>query len=254
MQETHFLIKYHWVFSLGIGVGFLVALQSAAAPSLDFIKLVLYFGFFLALASLYNHWYLTRISKRNIWTIVRMGLLLIGGVGLFLSAPTPAVRGLFLIVSVAVITFFEFVIGTYSENLLLSEVVLSSFGGFTGLAAEAFLYSPQYRFFCLLGAFAFSLFLARSFFENLPVRRPAKLISAFAIAWFMGQIFWAASFLPSHFFSIAVLLTGIFYTFLAANFHYLFNNLDHKKLQFHLLVLSLCVGIVFLSTPWGIIE
>jgi hypothetical protein len=130
--------------------------------------------------------------------------------------------------------------------------LFSAFGAFTGFGGWAFLYTPSLRFYYSFGIFIFIFLLCRSFFEFTPKPNKNKLVSSLGLALLMTECFWATGFLPQHFTALGLGLTAVFYVSIVVNYHYLFDNLDFKKIQFHLLVAAACVIMVFLSSPWRI--
>lgn len=257
-QQT--AVKYHPFISLLTGAGFLAAVQTAASPHLNYGALVpfgrlwLWFLGLVVALTLYNRWYLALLDKMNIWTMVRPVLLLCGAIALFLAAPSPFIRGVFLLLSIGVIAFFESALTAFSENLLINETLFTAFGLFEGFGAWAYLYAPNQRFYFALAVFGLVFLLTRAFFEYTPQKARTKTAAALAMSLLCGEIFWTSGFLPQHFTVIALSLTAVFYCGLIINYHYLFNNLDFKKIQFHLMVAAVCVGLAFVSTPWRIVS
>ncbi len=253
-EKGRIITKYHFWFSLLIGVAFLVVLQTGVSPRFSFSKFVPWLLFFEAIVFFYNKTYLGQIGQKGNWKALRIPLLILAGSAAFLVAPTPFLRAMFLLLSVGVVAFFESAMGAFSESLLLSEVVFSAFAAFLGGGGFAFLYVPQNRFYVAIGIFVYIALLSRCFFEYAAVSAKVKLISSLGVSLLISEMFWAAGFLPQHFTPVAILLVGLYNLALVMNFHYFFNNLDFRKIQFHILFSAACIILVFLFTPWRIIN
>jgi hypothetical protein len=50
-----------------------------------------------------------------------------------------------------------------------------------------------------------------------------------------------------------LVLFNIFYLCLILNYYHLFHLLNFKKIQFHLVLIAVCVLLVIFSTPWSIL-
>jgi hypothetical protein len=174
--------------------------------------------------------------------------------GADLIITSPFLRGVFLLVSVGIIASFEGALAAYSENLLINEVLFTAFAAFCSTSAWAFLYAPHFSFYIALIVFAFIFLLSRSFFEYTLSSPKAKTISSLASALLIAELFWALSLLPQHYSVLSVALTATYYLILVTNYHYLFNNLDFKKIQFYFLFAALCIILVFFTTPWKILN
>jgi hypothetical protein len=247
------MLKQHKFISFVWGLLFLIVLQIFATPEPVFRFLVPAFLLYVAVVTAYNRWYLLQAQKYNFWIALRPMLLLFSGFGLFLIIPSQFLRGLFLIISVAVITFFEIILGNFAENILLNETLLIAFGLFFSFAAF-YQYTPGYGFLYLAGVFAGSSLLARSFYEFTPQPASGKLAGSLILGLFCGEFFWALNFLPLHFSALAIILFNLFYFCLILNYYYLFHILNFKKIQFHLFLIAGCSLAVLIATPWKIIQ
>jgi hypothetical protein len=256
MQEAKsgFLIKYHFWFSLAVGVLFLVVLQTAVNPSFSFARFMPWLFALEIGAFFYNKAYLKAISQYTLWKAMRIPLLIFAGACLFVVMPTPFLRGWFLLAGVGIVAFFQSVIGSFSENFLLSEILFSAFAVFLGGGGFAFLYTPQNRFYVAIAVFFYVILLSRCFFEYAPVSDKTKLVASMGVGLLASEMFWVTGFLPQHFSAIAVLLAALYNLSLVVNFHFFFNNLDLKKVQFHILFSAACIILVFLFTPWRILS
>lgn len=244
--------KLHNILSLCIGLLFLLILQKLSISRPVFRILVPVFGLFVLLVSAYNRWYLQQLQKYNFWIVLRHALLLLAGLGLFLILPNSGLRGAFLVTSVLLIAFFEYFLGSFSENILMLEILVIAFGLFMALAAGAQDY-PGYGSWFVILAFAASLLLSRCFYEFIPQPSRTKLVVSLTLGLLMAQLFWAFSFLPFHFSALAVMLFNLYYFCLALNYYYFFETLNLKKMQFHLGLVVAASAAVILATPWKII-
>src|SRR5882724_5490584 len=101
------MLKYHKLIPFCIGLVFLIVLEKFATPQPVFRFLLPAFLIYLLVILFYNRWYLKALDKYNFWLGLRSMLLLAAGFGIFLGLFNDFLRGLFLIVSVILITFFE---------------------------------------------------------------------------------------------------------------------------------------------------
>ncbi len=182
-----------------------------------------------------------------------MMLLLASAFGLFLIIPTEGFRGLYLIITVGLISLGEIILGKEGENILLNETLIIAFGLFLTFSAF-YQYIPTYSVIYAIGVFVSASLLARSFYELLPQAGYSKLVGSVTLGLFCSEIFWALNFLPFHFSVQGVLLFNIFYLCLILNYYHQFHNLNLKKIQFHLLLIVGCSLVVLLFTPWNIIQ
>lgn len=244
--------KHHKFVSFAIALAFLIVIQRFATPEPIFRFLVPAFLVLTILVTIYNRWYLKKIQKYNHWLAVRPLLLLCAGFGLFSVLPSEGVRGLFLISSVLLITFCEFLVGAKAENFFVNETLIIAFGIFCAFCAF-YQYAPTYSIYYVIGMFVGSGLLARSFYEFLPISEKAKIVGSIMLALFCAQIFWALSFLHLHFSALAFVLFSIFYFLMTVSYYHVFHILSFKKIQFHLFLVSACIILVLISTPWSLI-
>ena len=127
-------------------------MQKFATPQPIFRFLAPAFIFYAAVMAEYNRRYLKILGKYNIWTLVRSVMLLAAAFGVFLVIPSENFRGLFLIITVGVITVAEIILGYSAENLLLNETLLIAFGLFFYFFG-AYFYIPSFQILYLLGTF-----------------------------------------------------------------------------------------------------
>ena len=246
------MIKHHKIISFVIGLLFLAVMQEFGTPQPVFRFLLPAFIIYAGLATWYNRRYLLANNKYNFWVLIRPLLLLCAGFGLFLIIPSVGLRGIFLLVTVATITFVETILGNLAENIMLNETLLIAFGLFLACFAGYF-YAPQYDPWYLAAVFLSGSLLARSFYELVPKPNKAKIIGAITIGLFCCELYWALNFLPLHFSALSLMLFNIFYLCLILNYYQLFQLLNFKKIQFHLFLIVICSLLVVFATPWSIL-
>lgn len=256
------MFKYHKLVSLLIGLLFLAVVQTFSKPVPVFRFLLAAFVIYVAAVAWYNKKYLQDSGRYTFWAIVRPMLLAFAGLGFFFFLPSEGLRDLFLLSSVALIFSFEVFLGNFSENFLVSEILVVAFGLFLTLFGLDF-YFPgvslakfgQLSFQPLygLGIFFSVYLLSRSLYEYTPLETAQKNLSAAVMGLFSTQIFWALGFLPLHYTAAAFLLLNFLYACLMFHYYFLFNNLNLKKVYFHAGLFLVCAGLVMLTTPWKVI-
>ncbi|MCL5009070.1 MAG: hypothetical protein M1400_01880 [Patescibacteria group bacterium] len=256
------MFKYHKLISLFIGLLFLAVLQTYSRPVPVFRLLVAAFLIYVAAVGLYNRKYLQAADRYTFWGLVRPALLAASGLGIFFFLPSEGLRNLFLLVSVGTIFLFEVFLGNFSENFLVSEILVVAFGLFLSLAgldfyfpsfgdagAGGFSLQPLY----LAGVFLIVYLLSRSLYEYTPLNSAQKNLAAAVMGIFCTQLFWSLSFLPLHFTAAAFLLLNFFYLCLMLYYYQIFNTLNLKKIYFHFGLFAVCASLVLLTTPWKVI-
>jgi len=253
------MLKYHKLISLLIGLLFLAVLQTFSRPVPVFRFLISAFVLYILGVAWYNKKYLESLGKYSFWAILRPILLAFAGLGIFFFLPSEGLRSFFLLSAVGLIFSFEMFLGNFSENFLVSEILVVAFGLFLTLFGLEF-YFPgvgtaavrQYSFQPLygLGIFLAVYLLARSLYEYTPLDALQKNLSAAVIGLFCTQVFWALGFLPLHYTAAAFLLLNFLYISLMLHYYHLFNNLNLKKIYFHAGLFLVCASLVFLTTPW----
>ncbi|HYV33528.1 MAG TPA: hypothetical protein VE973_01635, partial [Candidatus Limnocylindria bacterium] len=243
------MLKYHSIISFCIGLLFLIVVQEFATPEPIFRFLIPAFLLYAGGVTVYNRWYLKQVEKYNFWILIRPMLLLAAGFGIFLVIPSFGIRGIFLILTVVMITFFEFILGNLAENILLNETLIIAFGLFFAFfGAYHYLPAPEIwnhwgwviPFLYLLGIFGGSFLLTRSFYEATPQSEKNKLVSSITIGLFCAELYWVLNFLQFHYSVLSLILFNIFYLCLILNYYHLFHNLNFKKIQFHLGLIFFC--------------
>ncbi len=248
------MIKYHKIISVIISLGFLILLQKFSVPRPIFRFLVPAFLIFVFVITIYHRWYLKQIQKYNFWTLLRPVLFFGSAFAIFHIIPGDFLRGVFLLAIVVLSSLFEIFLGNFAENIALNETLIIAFGAFMSISASALLYAPGFQTWYLAAIFLATFLVTRSFYEFIPSQPSVKTIASAVIALFCVETFWALTFLPFHYSSSALMLFNIFYFCLILNYYFAFNTLSTRKFQFHLGLMVVCSGFVFLLTPWKIIS
>jgi hypothetical protein len=247
------MAKYHKLTSLICSVLFIVVVQLFAAPTPRFRFLIPAFFLYLGIVGLYNYAYLKFFNQYTIWNWLRMILFLIAWFALFLIIPTNALRGLFFIVGLGLIYFFERMLGNVGEQVLFNEILVSAFA--FCMALFGFHWYFQFSsLVSLLLVFTSLTLVIRSSFASIPASSYVQWVGSIALGLFMTEVFWALSFWPLHYSALALILFSIFYFCWAMQYYFLFNHVTPKKIQFHLLLSAVCIAIILLVTPWSIIK
>ncbi|MBI3231484.1 MAG: hypothetical protein HYZ51_00145 [Candidatus Doudnabacteria bacterium] len=246
------MLKYHKIFSIALGLLFMVVLVVFSNPTPVFRFILPAFLAVLLLTFLYNRWYLQALNKYNIWLIIRPLLLETSGFIMYLLLLNSFFRGGFLVATVFFIAVFEIMLANFSENLLLNETLLTAFAfcfSFFGFSW----WVPGFLYLYFFGLFLALLLLSRSFFDYTAQTSGIKWLNAFIASFLSVQIFWASSFLPFHYSVLAILLLNYFYVLVVLDYHSLYNTLSPKKVKFYFSLAGICLLFAFSATPWTIV-
>lgn len=247
------MLKHHKIIAFCISLTFLIVVQKFATPEPIFRFLLPIFLAYVGAVTLYNNWYLKQTQKYNFWALLMPELLLAAAFGVFLIIPSENFRGLFLILTVLITAFYEIILGNFSESIVLSEILIIAFGLFLIFFASYY-YAPVYQPLYLTGIFVGSALLARAFYELVPKSGKTKMVAAITLGLFCAELYWVLNFLHFHYSVLSLLLFNLFYFCLILNYYHSFQNLNMKKVQFHLLLIGLCSVAVLLATPWKIVN
>jgi hypothetical protein len=245
--------KYHNVISLVISVAFIVIIQLFASPQPTFRYLVPAFFLYVAVVGSYNYWYLQSLNKFSVWVWMRFPLLLGGWFTLFLLAPSSVLRGMFLVIGLVLLYFFESFVDSFGEQLLFNQVLLTAFTFFISLFAFNW-YFQFASFYFLLATFGLVTILTRSSFAATPVPVPLQWVGSVALGLFTAEVYWSLSFLPFHYSALGLILFAVFYCAWSLYYYFLFNHITMKKIQFHLSLSSVFIILILILTRWSIIK
>ena len=247
------MLNYHKIFSIGLGLLFMVVLQVFSTPQPIFRFLLPAFLGVLAITFFYNRWYLRQLGKYNFWIIIRPLLLETSGFFVYLLLFDSFSRGVMLVISVFLIAGFEIMLANFSESVMLNETLIAAFG--FCFAFFGFLWwVPPLSYLYFAGLFLSLFLLARCFYDFLPQDGRAKWMNALTVSFLSIQVFWAASFLPFHYSALSILVLNFFYLALVLNYHNLFHTLTAQKVKFYFSLSIISLVVVFSATPWTIID
>jgi hypothetical protein len=133
-------------------------------------------------------------------------------------------------------------VDSFGEQVLFNQILLTAFTFFISLFAFNW-YFQYSSFYFLVASFVLTTLLTRSSFASTPVPISIQWIGAIALGLFITQTYWALSFLPFHYSALGLILFAVFYCVWTLYYHYLFNHITIKKVQFHL---SLSLGFIIL--------
>lgn len=243
--------RAHIIISAVIAILFLVITQIFASPLPVFRFLVPSFLAFVLAVSLYNRWYLLDQNRWNVWVWVRFPLFLLSWFGLFFLVPSGLGRGLFLLVSLPIIFFFESLVGNTGQQIGWNEFLLTC----AALLLTLFGFSYYFQLpgvLYLLGVFLSVAVVVRSSLELVPHDSMVKWVASLALGLFATELFWAVSFLPLYYSALAIFTFNVLYVLWIIYYHYLYRTLTRKQVQFHLLLALLLVLVMLMATPWSI--
>lgn len=245
--------RNHKVVSALFAVAFVVLVQWFASPMPVFRFLIPAFLVYLGAIMVYNWLYLRAHHHFNPWLFIRLPVFLVFWFSLLFVIPLGFGRALFLLVSIPVIFFFETLLENTGQQIGWNVFLLSLASLLIGLYGFNF-YFPLTGLVYLLLLFAGTLVLVRSAVDTVPHDSSVKWLAALVLALFSAELFWVLQFLPLHFSVLAVLNFNILYLLWAIYYHYLYQTLTARQIQFNiLLALGLSI-IVLLSSPWSILN
>ncbi len=245
------LKRLHLIISAVIAILFLVSAQIYASPNPVFRFMVVAFTLFVVSVALYNRWYMRKQEQWNVWVWLRLPYFLVTWFGIFFLIPSGVGRGLFLLISVPIIFFFESLAGNTGQQLGWNEFLLTS------AALLLTIFGSSYYFLLPGVLYLFIVFvsvsvLVRSSFELVPDPPLIKWIASLSLGLFVTELFWAVSFLPLHYSALAIFTFNLLYVLWIIYYHYLYKTLTRKQVQFHLVLALTLALIMFISTPWSI--
>jgi hypothetical protein len=244
-------VRTHIIISAVIAIAFLVIIQMFASPLPVFRFLVPAFILYVGVVAGYNYWYLKRKEQFNVWLWLRLPFFFLAWFGLFFMVPSGLSRGLFLIISLPIIGFFESLVGNTGEQLGWNEFLLTLAALLISLFGFSYYFMLPGVLYLLL-VFASVAVVVRSSLELVPHENIVKWIASLALGLFATELFWAVSFLPLHYTALAVFTFNILYVLWIIYYHYLYKTLTRKQVQFHLILALVLAIVMFISTPWSI--
>lgn len=243
--------RIHVIISAVIATAFLVIVQIFASPLPVFRFLVPAFILYVAAVTGYNYWWLKSNRQFNFWLWMRLPLFLLSWFGLFFMVPSGLGRGLFLLISLPIIGFFESLVGNTGQQLGWNEFLLTIAALLISLFGFSYYFMIPGVLYLFL-VFAAVAIVVRSSFELIPHEPLVKWVAALALGLFATELFWAVSFLPLHYTALAVFTFNVLYVLWIIYYHYLYKTLTRKQVTFHLILALILAVVMFLSTPWSI--
>ncbi len=244
--------RTHLIVSAIIAILFLVITQIFASPLPVFRFLVPAFLAYLIVVAIYNRWYLTRENLAlNVWVWLRLPLFLLTWFGLFFLVPSGVGRGMFLLITLPIIFFFESLVGNTGQQLGWNEFLL------TMAALMLCLFGFSYYFqlpgvIYLAIVFLSVAVVVRSSLDLVPHDPMVKWVASLSLGLFATELFWAISFLPLHYSALAIFAFNVLYVLWIIYYHYLYRTLTRKQVQFHLVLALILALVMLMSTPWSI--
>lgn len=243
----------HKIVSALFAVAFVVIVQWFASPLPVFRFLVPLFFLYLAGLTLYNWKYLKSQKELSWWLLVRVPVFLLSWFGLLFIIPTGYGRIFFLIISLPVIFFFETLVANKGQQLAWNLFLLTIASLFISLYGFNY-YFPLSGLVYLALIFVGVLTSVRISIESVPHPNNVKWLAGSVLALFSAELFWVLQFLPLHFSVLAVIHFNILYLLWAIYYHYLYQTLTKKQIQFNILLALALSIVILLSSPWTILK
>jgi hypothetical protein len=244
--------RIHLIISALIAILFLVVIQLFASPLPEFKLLLPSYAGYLLVVAIYNRWYLKKTQEVwNVWVWLRLLFFLITWFGLFFLVPSGLGRGLFLLVSMPIIFFFESLVGNMGQQLGWNEFLLTCAGLLISLFGLSYYFIFAGVLYLAL-VFVTVAILVRSSFELIPHPPIVRWVAALSLGLFATELFWAISFLPLHYTALAIFMFNVLYVLWIIYYHYLYRTLTSKQIQFHLVLAIVLALVMLVSTPWSI--
>lgn len=249
IYEPKIQLKLAGLFSLLIfGAQMALGYFSVHVAWLTYTLLVI-----LGAISLYTWRFLKSIEHQTpFWTTVRLAILLTGLCVLFFFLPGPTTRLFFALAIFPLHYFFMRTISGGGEELLLNQILVSSFSAFLAITGLWF-YLPQSNVLPIFSVALISGLLAYAGLANASTTKQVKLIGSLIIAILSGQIFWALAFLPLHYSVLGFALASLFNAFWTIYYYDVYHLLTARKVQFQLTLAAVAIILVSLLSPWSII-
>lgn len=199
-------------------------------------------------AALYNIWHVRRSDISLYWSAFRFGLFECALVVALVLSPAGLSWPL-LAVSGVLIYFVELGLTVVSEQMLFLETLITAFGLLFGAYAVWFYFAPGSTI-TLAAVFLITLVVCRGSFDFIPRAGSEKAFYSLIIAACLTEISWALILLPLHYSALAVASFDAFYVLWILAYFRLYNNLNPKKIAFHLSFSAILILAILASTPW----
>lgn len=241
----------HKIISAVFAIAFVIVMQVMTSGEPVFRYLVpTFFGFLIALI-IYNWRYLLSVGQLSVWLLVRVPVFVLIWFGLIFIVPFGFVRSLFLFASLPIIFLFETLVANKGQQLSWNLFLLSLASLLIGLFGFHY-YFPISGLLYLGLIFLGVTVLVRISIDAVPHTESVKWFASLVIGLFAAELFWILQFLPLHFSVLAILCFNLLYLLWAIYYHYLYQSLTRRQIQFNLLLVVVFSFIILISSPWTI--
>lgn len=244
-------LSRHKIISLLFAIGFVVVVQWFASPLPTFRFLVPAILIYIGAIAIYNWRYFVNRDQLDWWLALRNPILILIWFGLLFVVPSGFGRGVFLLVTIPIIFFFQTLLANRGQQLAWNWFLLSLAGLLLALYGFNF-YFPLTGIVYLALVFIGVLFLVRIVVDSVPHPPGVKWLAGLVMALFAAEIFWVLQFLPLHFSVLAVLSFNILYLLWAIYYHYLYQTLTARQIQLNVLLALGLSLVILISSPWTI--
>lgn len=243
--------QFHKLVSLGFAFAYAILIQAMIGDNLVFRFFVPAFLIYLVILTCYNWRYLLSQQALNWWLVIRMSLFVLIWFGLLFIIPSSIGRNLYLLFSLPIIFIFETLVANKGQQLGWNIFLLSLASLLIGLYGFNY-YFPLSGLLYLILVFAGSTILVRSSIEAVPHPAAIKWFASLILGLFAAQLFWILQFLPLYFSVLAVLSFVILYLLWAIYYHYLYQSLTRRQIQYNLILVIIFTILILISSPWTI--
>lgn len=243
----------HKIISAVFAIAFVVIVQWFASPLPVFRFLVPAFLIYLGALFFYNYKYLKSQNNLSWWLLVRVPVFVLIWFGLLFIIPIVPARVSMLLLSIPVIFFFETLVANKGQQLGWSLFLFSLVSLLLSLYGFNF-YFPLNGLVYLGLIFGGVLTLVRISLESVPHPNNVKWLAGLVLALFSAEMFWVLQFLPLYFSVLAIINFIILFLLWVIYYHYLYQTLSKKQIQFYLLLAFGLSIIILLSSPWTILN
>lgn len=241
----------HKIISLIFAIAFAVVMQIMAGGEPVFRYLVPMLFLFLTVLTLYNWRYLLAQKQYNLWLLLRVPLFILIWFGLLFVVPSGFGRTLLLLAGLPIVFVFETLLANKGQQLGWNMFLLSLSGLLLGLYGLHY-YFPLSGLLYLGLIFAGVTVLVRASIEAVPHPASVKWFASLVLGLFAAELFWALQFLPLYYSVLAIMSFNILYLLWAIYYHYLYQSLTRRQIQFNLLLVIVFSIIILISSPWTI--
>lgn len=241
----------HKIISAVFAIAFAAGVQFLTAGDFVFRYLVPVFLLYLLALTFYNWRYLVAQNQYTLWLLLRVPIFILIWFGLLFILPFGVMRTMFLVLSVPIIFVFETLVANKGQQLGWNMFLLSLAGLLLGLYGFHF-YFPLSGLLYLGLVFVGVAVLVRASVDAVPHDLTVKWFASLVLGLFAAEIFWILQFLPLHFSVLAMMSFIILYLLWAIYYHYLYQSLTRRQIQFNLLLVIIFSIIILISSPWTI--